>query len=80
MKVAKEVDMTGHAGRTSDQPSQWPLVDELPTQELASRQGVRPIRSVEDVKALAHPHAWESDEEFTDFLTDLYASRRSDAS
>ena len=63
-----------------EQPGQWPLADEIPTEELARRQGVRPITSVEDIKALAHPKAWESDEEFDDFLSDLYASRHSDAS
>jgi hypothetical protein len=63
-----------------EQPGQWPPADELPTEEFARRQGVRPIISVEDIKALAHPGAWESDEEFKDFLTNLYASRHSDAS
>jgi hypothetical protein len=63
-----------------EQQGQWPTADEVPTEELARRQGARPIRSVEDIKALAHPEAWESDEEFRDFLADLYASRHSDAS
>jgi hypothetical protein len=63
-----------------EQPGQWPAADELPTEELARQQGVRPITSLEDIKALAHPEAWESDEEFKDFLIDLYASRHSDAS
>lgn len=63
-----------------EQPSQWPAADEVPTEELARRQGVHPITSVEDIEALAHPEAWESDEEFRDFLTDLYASRHSDTS
>ncbi|WP_132429557.1 hypothetical protein [Pseudonocardia endophytica] len=43
------------------------------TEELARRQGVGPIESVED---LAQPDLWESDEEYEDFLADLYASRR----
>jgi hypothetical protein len=63
-----------------EQPSRWPAADEVPTEELARQQGVRPIRSVKDLEALAHPEAWESDEEFTDFLADLYTSRRSDVS
>jgi hypothetical protein len=50
--------------------------EEVPTEELARRQGVRPVTSL---AALAHPDAWESEQEFQDFLTDLYASRRSDA-
>jgi hypothetical protein len=62
-----------------EQPSPWPATDEVPTEELARRQGVRPITSIEDIKALAHPEAWESGEEFSDFLADLYASRHSDA-
>jgi hypothetical protein len=50
-----------------EQPSQWSEAGEVPTEELARRQGARPITSVEDIKALAHPEAWESDEEFSDF-------------
>ena len=57
--------------------SPWSVEDEVPTEELARRQGVRPIQNLE---TLAHPDAWESDQEFQDFLNDLYASRRSDAS
>ena len=45
----------------------------VPTDELARRQGVGPIESVED---LAQPDLWESDKEYEDFLADLYASRR----
>ena len=63
-----------------EQPSPWPGTDEIPTEELARLQGVRPITSVEDIEALAHPEAWESDQEFMDFLRDLYTSRHSDAS
>lgn len=43
------------------------------TEELARQQGVGPIASVVD---LAQPDLWESDEEYEEFLTDLYASRR----
>lgn len=42
-------------------------------EELARRQGVRPIESVEE---LAQPDLWASDEEYEDFLSHLYASRR----
>jgi hypothetical protein len=59
-----------------EQPSDWAWDDEVPTEELARRQGIRPLTSVE---SLAHPDAWESEEEYQDFLADLYASRRSDA-
>jgi hypothetical protein len=48
---------------------------ELPIEELALRQGVKPITSVLE---LSQPGLWESDEEFEEFLADLYASRRSD--
>jgi hypothetical protein len=51
--------------------------DEVPTEELARRQGVGPVTSL---AALAYPDAWESEQEFQEFLADLYASRRSDGS
>ncbi|MGO9161274.1 MAG: hypothetical protein ACLP7J_11245 [Streptosporangiaceae bacterium] len=43
-------------------------------EELASRQGVRPVESVDD---MARPALFDSDEEWEAFLADLYASRRS---
>ena len=52
---------------------QWPSDDFVPTEELARRQGVKPIPSIDE---LAQPDLWESDEEYEAFLTDLYASRR----
>jgi hypothetical protein len=51
-----------------------PAGDFVPTEELARRQGVRPIASVEDLAAVEDP--LESDEEYDAFLADLYASRR----
>ena len=51
----------------------WPADDFVPTEELARRQGVKPITSVDE---LAQPDLWESDEEYEAFLADLYASRR----
>lgn len=62
------------------QPSQWPAADEVSTEELARQQGIRPIASTEDIAALGHPDMFESEQEFQDFLADLYASRHSDAS
>lgn len=56
------------------QPAQWPADDDLTTEELARRQGVKPIASLDE---LAQPDLWESDEEYVEFLADLYASRRS---
>jgi hypothetical protein len=43
-------------------------------EELARQQGVRPIRSGQDMRA----DLWESDEEFDAFLADLRASRQAD--
>jgi hypothetical protein len=52
----------------------WPTAAEhVPVAELARRQGVRPVTSVED---LSRPELFESDDELDEFLTDLYASRR----
>lgn len=47
----------------------------VPVAELARRQGVKPIESVAD---LAQPDLFDSDEEYEEFLADLYASRRAD--
>lgn len=58
---------------TPQEPERGPGDDFVPTEELARRQGVKPIKSVDE---LAQPGLWESDEEYQAFLTDLYASRR----
>jgi hypothetical protein len=42
-------------------------------EELARRQGVQPVASVED---MARPALFDSDQEWDEFLADLYASRR----
>ena len=44
-------------------------------EELARRQGVRPIGTVDE---LADPDAFDSDEDLEAFLTFIYASRRAD--
>ncbi|MEV1314626.1 hypothetical protein AB0J14_00925 [Micromonospora arborensis] len=49
-----------------------PTAEHVPAEELARRQGIRPIASVDD---LARPDLFELDE----FLADLYASRRAGA-
>jgi hypothetical protein len=59
--------------RKPQQPDNWPSDDFVPTEELARLQGVKPITSVDE---LAQPDLWESDEEYEEFLADLYASRR----
>jgi hypothetical protein len=48
--------------------------DEVPVEELARLQGVRPVGSVDD---MARPGLFDSDEEWDAFMADLYASRRS---
>lgn len=47
--------------------------DEVSTEQLARRQGVRPVESVDE---MARPELFESDEGLEEFLADLYASRR----
>ena len=47
--------------------------DDLTVEELARRQGVKPLASLSEP---AQPDLWESDEEYEAFLADLYASRR----
>ena len=47
--------------------------EHVPAAELARRQGVRPVESVE---GMARPDLFESDDELDAFLADVYASRR----
>jgi hypothetical protein len=60
---------------TPEHSEHSPADEFVPTEELARRQGVKPIKSVDE---LAQPGLWESDEEYEAFLADLYASRRAD--
>lgn len=60
---------------TPEQPEHAAVEDNVPIEELARRQGVGPIVSLDE---LAQPDLWESEQEYEDFLADLYASRRSD--
>ena len=62
--------MTSTPGHLDNGPDD----DFVPTEELARRQGVKPIKSVDDLAADVDP--FESDEEYEAFLADLYASRR----
>jgi hypothetical protein len=59
---------------TPDRPGSWPADDFVPTEELVRQQRIRPLKSVEDLAAVDDP--FESDEEYEEFLADLYASRR----
>ena len=43
-------------------------------EELARRQGVRPVTSVDD---MARPWLFDSNQDWDEFLADLYAFRRS---
>lgn len=52
----------------------WPTDDFVSTEELARRQGVKPVESAEDLAIIPDP--FESDAEYEEFLADLYASRR----
>ena len=55
-------------------PPVYPETGEhVPAEELARRQGVKPIASVE---SMFRPETFESDEELDEFLADLYESRR----
>jgi hypothetical protein len=58
---------------TPEHPEHWPADDFVSTEELARRQGVKPIASIDE---LAQPDLWDSEEEYKVFLADLYASRR----
>ena len=62
---------------TPEQPHQWTADDFVPTQELVRRQGIRPLRSIDD---LGGDDPFESDDEYEAFLADLYESRQSSAS
>ncbi|MEU4379194.1 hypothetical protein [Micromonospora echinofusca] len=61
---------------SAEQMPEWPTAAHIPAAELARRQGVRPVASVDE---LAWPDLFESDDELDDFLADLYASRRAGA-
>ncbi len=61
---------------TPEQPDGWPENDFVPTDELIRRHGARPMNSVDELAAPEDP--FESDEEYAEFLADLYASRRAD--
>jgi hypothetical protein len=57
---------------SAQQAPKWHVTEHVPVAELAQRQGVRPVESVDD---LARPGTFESDDELDEFLADLYASR-----
>ena len=59
----------------ADYQAQPPDRGSVSVEELARRQGVRPVESVED---MARPGVFESDEELEEFLAHVYAARRAD--
>ncbi len=56
-------------------PVEPPDYDSLSIEELARLQGVKPVKSVED---MACPGVFESDEELDEFIAYTYAARRRD--
>jgi hypothetical protein len=50
--------------------------DEVSTEELVRRHGAGVITSVEQLDSMAHPELWDTEEDYQQFLADLYASRR----
>jgi hypothetical protein len=71
-KASEVVIMSSEHG----EPVTAPLAaGEVPVEELARRQGVRPVTSVDD---MARPGLFDSDQDLDEFLADLYASRRAD--
>jgi hypothetical protein len=49
---------------------------ELSTEGLARRHGAGVITSLEQLDSMAHPELWDTEEDYQQFLADLYASRR----
>lgn len=58
----------------SESASEHSPADEVSTEELARRQGVRAVESVDEMARL---DLFDGDEDWDAFLADLYASRRS---
>jgi hypothetical protein len=58
---------------TPDQPRRWPADDFVSTEELVARQGATPLTSVDELR---HADTFGSEQEYREFLADLYASRR----
>jgi hypothetical protein len=57
---------------SADHQPDWGTAEHVPVEELARRQGVRPIESVDE---LARPDLFESDEELDEFLAMVYTDR-----
>jgi hypothetical protein len=57
---------------SADRLPEWATAEHVPVAELARRQGVGPVESVDE---LARPELFESDDELAEFLADLNAAR-----
>ncbi len=57
---------------SADRLPEWGTAEHVPVAELARRQGVGPVESVDE---LARPELFESDDELAEFLADLNAAR-----
>ena len=64
-----------HVSSNAERLPNWVFEDHVPVEELARRQDVKPITSLDD---LARPDLFETDVQIHEFLADLYASRRAD--
>ena len=61
---------------TPAHPAHPPQGALVPTEELIRQQGIKPLASLDD---LAGENPFGSDEEYTEFLADLYAARHRDS-
>jgi hypothetical protein len=57
---------------SADFPTSWGTAEHVPAEELLRRQGIRPIKSVDE---LACPDLFESDDELDEFISFIHASR-----
>lgn len=64
----KRVFLGSRLRKVKPEPELWPTDRKLTIEELARRQGVKPIESLDD---LAQPDLWESDERYEEFLAIL---------
>jgi hypothetical protein len=74
---ANDLEVAAMSASSADHGAHPQDDNDVPVEELARRQGVRPIRSAAE---LVHPEVWETDEELDAFLADLDARRRAGAS
>jgi hypothetical protein len=72
--MANQKEVSAVTSSSAENLPKYPATGEhIPAEDLARRQGIKPIASVED---MFRPGTFESDEELDEFLADLYESRR----